>query len=193
MTATMTMNAAGLRAKHESGLSYDDYLATDPEKAARWNEIYEQAGLTDPQRQLLGGFTRAMRVLCVSGIWCGDCVQQGPLLARIAEASNAIDLRWVDRDEYSDLADAVMINGGKRVPVVLFMAEDYAPVSIMGDRTLSRYRAMATRQLGPACPRPGAPVDDAELSRQLAEWLDEFERVQLLLRLSGRLRERHGD
>ena len=92
-----------------------------------------------------------------------------------------------------DLARQVMINAGLRVPVVIFMAEDHEPASVFGDRTLARYRAMAAAKLGPACPAPGAPVGDDELRGTLQDGLDAFERVQLLLRLSPRLRERHGD
>ena len=77
--------------------------------------------------------------------------------------------------------------------MVLFAAEDCEPVSIYGDRTLSRYRALAAKQLGASCPLPGAPVEPEELDAMLADWLDEFERVHLLLRVSARLREKHGD
>lgn len=187
------MNAAYLKSKHDAGLSYDDYLATDPEKGAKWREIGGQSGLNDDQAALVRGFVREMNVLCISGIWCGDCVQQGPLIQHIADANPCIDMRWVDRDEHADLAEAVKINAGLRVPVLLFMAEDYEPVSIMGDRTLTRYRAIAARQLGPSCPVPGAPIPTDELQETLQDWLDEFERVQLLLRLSARLRQKHGD
>jgi thiol-disulfide isomerase/thioredoxin len=193
MNAMNVMNVTTLKAAHEAGLDYEAYLATDPDKAANWRTIESQVGLTDEQRSLLAGFTREMKVLCLSGIWCGDCVQQGPLLHRIAEANPRIDLRWVDRDEHPDLAGQLKINAGLRVPVVVFMAEDHEPVSVAGDRTLSRYRAMATRQLAAACPLPGAPVPPDELAATLQDWLDEFERVHLLLRLSGRLREIHGD
>jgi hypothetical protein len=79
------------------------------------------------------------------------------------------------------------------VPVVIFMAEDYHPVSVYGDRTLTRYRALAARRLGAACPLPGAPPADDELAATLQDWLDEFERIELLLRLSSRLRQKHGD
>lgn len=187
------LNAAFLRAKHEAGHDWAAYLATDEEKGAKWRTIYEQVNLTDAQRTLLAGFTRRMNVVCVSGIWCGDCVQQGPLLQRIAEASDCIDLRWVDRDEHMDLTSLFPINAGLRVPVVHFMAEDFEPVSTAGDRSLTRYRAMAAKQLAAACPLPGAPVPDEELLGTLQDWLNEFERVQLLLRLSGRLRQIHGD
>ena len=69
---------------------------------------------------------------------------------------------------------------------MLFCAEDYELVGWYGDRTLSRYRAVAERQLGPSCPMPGAPVDSNELAAVLQDWLDQIERAHLLLRLSGR-------
>ena len=187
------MKTDELRRHHEAGHDYAAYLATDPEKAERWTEIYDRVTLDEPQKRLVSGFTRTMRVLGVSGIWCGDCVQQGPLIQRIADASDCVDLRWVERDEHKDLAEQIQINAGMRVPVLLFMAEDYEPVSVYGDRTLTRYRAMAAKQLAAACPLPGAPVPEDELRGTLQDWLDEFERVHLLLRLSGRLREMHGD
>ncbi len=99
----------------------------------------------------------------------------------------------MDRDEHLDLAEKVMINAGHRVPVVVFMAEDYEPVSIRADRTQPRYRALAAKHLGASCPLPGAPVPTDELQATLQDWLDEFERVHILLRLSARLRQKHGD
>lgn len=188
-------DTARLQAAFDSGLTFDRYVATgSPDQQAGWLRIHAQVTLTPAQRSLVAGFTRRMNVLVVSGIWCGDCVQQCPLLARVAEANpERIDLRFVERDVQLDLAQQLRINGGDRVPVVLFLAEDYELVSVYGDRTLSRYRALAARQLGPACPLPGAPVATEELAATLQDWLNEFERVQLLLRLSGRLRQKHGD
>ncbi len=116
-------------------------------------------------------------------------------MARVAEANpQMIHLRYLPRsDEHADLIVKAQINAGFRVPVTWFMAEDFEPVSRFGDRTLSRYRAMARKQLPPGqanvlVPPPADPVREV-----LREVLDEFERVQLLLRLSSRLREKHGD
>lgn len=189
------MNADYLRQKHEAGLSYADYMASGkPEQRDNWQKIYDQVSLTAQQQTLLGSFTRKVNAIGLSGIWCGDCVQQGPLIQRIAEgAPQAIDLRWLDRDEHIDLQQQVTINAGNRVPVVIFCAEDYEPVLWYGDRALSRYRAMAQKQLAGACPLPGAAVPDDELAATMADWLEQFERAYLLLRLSGRLRQVHGD
>jgi thiol-disulfide isomerase/thioredoxin len=179
----------------ETALAYSRYVAAGkPEQQAAWKKIYDQARLTEAQHELVRGFVREMNVLVVSGVWCGDCVQQCPLLERIAEAHpDKIHLRFVDRDAHAELSAQVHINAGSRVPVVLFLSEDFEFVSLLGDRTLARYRALAARQLGPSCPLPGAPVSDDELAATLGDWLDEFERVQLLLRLSARLRKKHED
>ena len=182
-----------LRDHHERALDFKSYLATDPERSDAWREIHDRISLTPDQRRLVSGFTRRMPVIVISGTWCGDCVQQGPLLERIAEASSCIDLRWLDRDEHPMLATRVRVNGGARVPIAIFLSEDFESVATFGDRTLARYRAIAARQLGPSCPLPGAEVATDELQATLADWLDEFERVQLLLRLSPRLRRIHED
>jgi thiol-disulfide isomerase/thioredoxin len=152
------------------------------------------AKVTEPQASLLGGFGREMNALVISGIWCGDCVQQCPLMQRIAEANpGKIHLRFVDRDQHKELAEAVKLNAGHRVPTVLFMAEDLELCGIYGDRTLSRYRAIAMKQLGAACPIGIAAPDRDEMAATTQDWVNEFERVQLMLRLSARLRQKHGD
>lgn len=189
------MDSAYLADKFKAGLSYADYLATGDEKQqANWNDVAAKVALTDEQKQLLAGFVRPMKVIVVSGIWCGDCVQQGPLIQTIAEGNaDKIDMVWLDRDEHMDLQEKVRINAGNRVPVALFLAEDHELVSWFGDRTLCRYRALAAKQLGGACPLPGAPVAQDELAQTMQGWLDEFERVQLCLRLSTRWRQKYGD
>ena len=189
------MNPAYLAEKFAAALPYDRYLQTGTdEQRRRWQQVYDTARLTDAQARLVAGFVRDMKVLIVSGIWCGDCVQQCPLLQRIAEANPArITLRLLDRDEHRDLAEQVRINAGDRVPVVLFLAEDHELCSVQGDRTLSRYRALAARQLGPSCPTGLVVPAEDELAATLQDWLDELERVQLMLRLSGRLRQKYGD
>ena len=92
-----------------------------------------------------------------------------------------------------DLQEQVKVCGGNRVPVVIFAAEDFELVGYAGDKLLSRYRIAAKQALGANCPLPGAPVPQEELDAELQDWIDEFERVHLLLRLSGRLRKKHDD
>ena len=177
----------------EAALPWQDYLDTAPNDAPHWLETMQSISLTESQQELLSTFTRQIRILVVSGAWCGDCVRQGPVLQAMALATPQIELRFIDRDPPASPIDRLEINGGKRVPVVIFMSEDGATVSVVGDRTLSYYRWMAAQRLGPACPIPGAPVPADVLTAMTQDWVDECERVHLLLRLSPRLRQLHQD
>jgi thiol-disulfide isomerase/thioredoxin len=178
----------------QAGLPYQEFLAkygTDDHRA-KWARMYEQIKLTDAQLTLLRSFKRTMPVLVLAGTWCGDCVDQCPVFQRFAEAANCIQLRFFDRDNAPDFAPHVKICGGARVPSVVFLSEDYQEVGRYGDRTLAKYRYIAEKVTGEAC-STGLFVDASLQERVVQEWLDQFERAQLILRTSPRLRERHGD
>jgi hypothetical protein len=83
--------------------------------------------------------------------------------------------------------------GGARVPVVLFLSEDNQQVGWYGDRTLAKYRRMVADEFGAACPTGLIPEENSLLAAVTQDWLNEFERSQLILRTSARLRKLHGD
>lgn len=181
--------------KFDQGLEYADFLAryaSDSHKQ-RWQQVYEQVKLTQAQRELLASFGRQMKVLCLAGAWCGDCINQCPIFAHFAEAAPAIQVRFLDRDDHADVQAQLQINAGNRVPVVVFLSEDGYEVARYGERTLSKYRQMMHDMASASCPTGIVAPGDSLLVSVTQDWLNEFERVQWLLRLSPRLRQRHRD
>jgi thiol-disulfide isomerase/thioredoxin len=181
--------------KFAHGLPYADFVtryANEGQKQ-RWRQVHDQVALTPAQRELLGDFRRDMNVLCLAGAWCGDCISQCPIFEHFADAAPVIRLRFIDRDEHADAQHELRINGGDRVPVVVFFSEDGNEVGRHGERTLSKYRQMMRDQAGAGCPTGLVVPGDPLLVQVTQDWLNEFERVQWLLRLSPRLRQRHGD
>ncbi len=178
----------------EQALPYEAFLEAHatPDQRERWNAFRGKVVLTDEQKELLGSFTRRMPVVVLAGAWCGDCVNQCPIFEHFAAACPQLEVRYLDRDVNEDVAALLKVCGGNRVPVVQFLSEDYHPVVFYGDKTLAAYRAVASAQLGPSCPTGLVHADDS-IAVVVADWLEEFERVQLILRLSGRLRQLHGD
>ena len=181
--------------KFQQGLSYADFVkkyANDVQKQ-RWAQVYGQVVVTPAQYDLLGSFRREMNVLCLAGAWCGDCINQCPVFEHFAAAAPVIRVRYLDRDDHADAQQALQINGGNRVPVVVFFSEDGFEAARYGERTLAKYRQMMRDQAGDACPTGLVVPGDALLAQVTQDWLNEFERVQWLLRLSPRLRRLHGD
>ncbi len=178
-------------AKWSDGLSYDDFLNrfASAEQRRRWDGVFAKVSLTTEQTALLKSFRRRMLVPVMAGTWCGDCVQQCPIFSHIAAANSLIEIRYFDRDTHLEMADAVRICGGRRVPTVIFLSEEGAFCGLLGDRTLTKYRELTAALDGATCPTglvgPSAGV--------IQDWINEFERVQGMLRMSPRLREKHGD
>ncbi|HEV2971863.1 MAG TPA: thioredoxin family protein [Pirellulales bacterium] len=182
-------------AKFDHGLPYAEFLGKygSDEHRRRWAAVHDAVHLTDAQRQLLGSFKRQMKIICLAGAWCGDCVNQCPMFDQFARETSTIQVRYFDRDANPDLAAELTICGGARVPIVVFLSEDGQQVGWYGDGTISKYRQLAIDQLGPSCPTGLVPPDRSLLDGVTQDWLTEFERVQLLLRISPRLRQIHGD
>ena len=184
-----------LQSHFEQGLTFASFVNGLPlDQQHSWHQRFLQLELDTAQRSLVGDFTREMRIMSLTGPWCGESALQGAALARIAEAApDKIDLRFLPKDEaFAELIIANMINAGTRVPITFLMAEDFEPCARIGDRSLSRYRSMARKALGEAAPVFAPPPEDP-VRTVLQELLDEVERVQWMLRLSPRLQARHGE
>ncbi len=177
-----------------AALPYGEYLKTGEEKhRARWEAIGREIVLSVEDRSRVAAFTRKMNILVMSGIWCGDCARQGPMLKAVEDCSSLLTFRYLDNRQNPALQDELRINGAEKVPVVVVLSEDFYELSRFGDRHLSVYRRKVESELGPACDAGLVPARTNELSIELTEWVDFFERLQHMLRLAPALRRRYGD
>ncbi len=183
------------RSCFDKASEYGRYLAdSSPAHAKRWRDRSERGPrLTDEQMQRLSGHSRALNVLLVSGAWCGDCARQGPMIKQIVDASSdEVRMRVIDRDLDPLLRDELRIMGAMRVPVVVFLTEDFFEVARFGDQTLTSYRkgvAVESREGSSKSYR--SPEDES--AAELEEWVCLFERALLMVRSSPFLRRRYGD
>ena len=176
------------------GLDYPNYVETSSDAhKKRWSSSYENISLTSTQNDLVSSFMREINVLVISGSWCGDCIRQCPIIAKIGEASPKLTVRFLDNQENPELSDELRIHGASRVPVAVFLSEDFYEVSRFGDRTLSVYRDKAINEAGAACAIGTHSTEESAKNSEQQEWIDCFERAHLLLRTSGLLRKRYSD
>jgi thiol-disulfide isomerase/thioredoxin len=181
--------------KFSEALPYTEFMARygTPAHDAKWKDVHAKVQLTPAQREVLGQFKRETNALVLAGAWCGDCSGQCPIFDRFAEAAPVLKVRYLDRDVHPDAQQELQVNGGNRVPVVVFFNEDGQEVARYGERTLSQYRSLAAKTVGASCSTGIVAAGDPLLAQITQDWLDEFERVQWILRLSPRLRQKHGD
>src|SRR5438270_8582875 len=158
--------------RFSAALPLDQFLTKYGNDAykSRWQSTFDAVKLTDAQKQLLKSFTRETNVLVLAGAWCGDCSGQCPIFDKFAEAAPVLKVRYLDRDAHPDAQAELRINGGNRVPVVVFFNEDGQEVARYGERTLSKYRALATKLAGAGCPTGIVAAGDPLLAQITQDW-----------------------
>jgi glutaredoxin len=177
----------------ERAKPYEQYLDSgSADYAQKWRDFEKKASLSGSSKEILSRFKRKLNLLVLSGVWCGDCARQGPLLKLIEQAQPAVVCRYLDNRENPELQDELRINGAEKVPVVVVLSEDFFELGRFGDRHLSVYRRKAQSELGTACD-PGLFAPEKELEIEAGEWVQFLERFELMLRLAPMLRKRYGD
>lgn len=175
-------------------LPYEDYVATGTAgQQEKWRVYRERFSLTSEQKKVAAGFKREINVIVLSGMWCGDCARQCPIIDAIAAAAQTFNVRFVDNQAIPQLRDEVRIHGASRVPVAVSLSEDFFEIGRSGDRQLAAYQRKAQTELGAACDAGIVPPSSEELAVELQQWFEHFERLQLLVRVSPFLRRRHND
>lgn len=175
-------------------LPYAAYVASGTDgQQEKWHAYRERFSLTPEQMAVVSSFKRELNVLVLSGMWCGDCARQCPMIDAIAAAAPQLNVRFIDNQAIPQLRDELRIHGAARVPVAVSLSEDFFEVGRSGDRQLAAYRRKARSELGAACDAGIVPPSSDELAEELQQWVEYFERQQLLLRVSPFLRRRHND
>ena len=173
---------------------YDQYLAEhDDSYTERWYETMERLSELEPEQvKNLQGYNREINILMYSGVWCGDCSRQGPMLKKIKNAiGKDANIRVIDREKREELQDELRIVGAVRAPMVVFLSEDFWEIGTFGDRMLNVYRAKAAREIGRDF--NAGILSPNSLMNEMSEWVNIVERMLIMLQLSPPLRRRYND
>jgi hypothetical protein len=69
--------------------------------------------------ELLNQIDRKMYWLVLVEAWCGDVAQNLPVIARMAGATEQVQLLHLLRDEHPEIIDAFLTNGGRAIPKLI--------------------------------------------------------------------------
>lgn len=101
----------------EAMLNYTDLNRT------RMNRLDKTTRLTAESLEALEQLKTPVTMLVLTEAWCGDAAQVIPVLNKMADASTNLSLRLILRDEYPQIMDAFLTNGGRSIPKIIFLKE----------------------------------------------------------------------
>jgi len=100
--------------------------------AARLPDLSEESGKIQTAFQTSGA--RSLKMLVLADDWCGDATNTVPLLARLMDGSDSVDLRIVSRDLFPAVMDRHLTHGGRAIPMAILLSEFAEPLGQWGPR-----------------------------------------------------------
>lgn len=91
--------------------------------------------LTPKQEERFKNLKTSQTWLVILESWCPDGAQTIPILNKIAEASENIDLRIVLRDDNPELMDNFLTNGTRSIPKLIILDRDMDVLATWGPRS----------------------------------------------------------
>lgn len=129
-----TLQALDFCAIWEQALPFKQFVDEAAVNQELWRGIHRQARL--PAWALEQAQAQApRRWLVLAEDWCNDAVSVVPVLARLAEEVDGIDLRILRRDEHPAVMDEYLGGDGARaIPIVIVLDDRRAELGHWGSR-----------------------------------------------------------
>jgi hypothetical protein len=141
-----------IAARFAAGSTFAEVLARKKEHSGLWDSIYHKATLIEEARDTAASIAHRRNLLVLNEDWCGDSVNILPYVARVAEASDKIELRIIGRDANRDIMDAHLTGKSRSIPIVIVYDEEFTEKGWWGPRPGPLQRWVLTEGL--ALPRP---------------------------------------
>jgi hypothetical protein len=113
-----------LREHFENGLSPEEYAALLDDNQRRLHALHERRVEIPEQAVDTIRLCGTRRVLVITEPWCGDSLAILPVVLKLFRAVGDV-VRIVRRDEHPDLIDHYLTQGGRAIPIVIVLDEEF--------------------------------------------------------------------
>ncbi len=148
------------RERFDQGMSYDAFKAQMTRNQERF-QANEQALVLDPADvAVFSNLPRPLDVLVLAEDWCGDVINNLPILGRLAAESGKLNVRIFLRDQNLDLMDQYLNQGQFRsIPVFVFFDEQFNELGRFIERpaSVTERNAQIQREVYAEHPEFGSP------------------------------------
>jgi hypothetical protein len=102
-----------------------EYTRLNDRRMKRWDKTLK---ISDDSREKIKQFNNRITWLVLTESWCGDAAHVIPVINKIADLNDGIDLRLVLRDENEDLMNGYLTNGAKAIPKLIAIDKETGKV-----------------------------------------------------------------
>jgi hypothetical protein len=129
----------------------------------RMKRLDKTIKISEETKEAFKQITKKQTWLLISEGWCGDAAQNIPVINKMVEENENIDLKIVLRDDHLELMDLFLTHGGRAIPKLIVVDEEQNVLHTWGPRP-----AVATKMVADYKEEHGSV--DAEFKKDLQVW-----------------------
>ncbi len=154
--------------RFSEGLTYESYIEQIKVNKARFDEFYNNFGVTAEDAEALKELSSRpngpAKMLVLGEDWCGDVIRGLPVLARMAEVAGW-EMSVFPRDQHHDIMNEFLKNGQwMSIPVAVFYTKDHQYICHWIERPESAEREM--QEIEEAIRAENPDISDPDFGRE---------------------------
>ena len=117
---------------------------------------------TDETKRVFSEINSKQKWIVITESWCGDSAQNLPVIAKLAQLNDKIDLEIVLRDTNTEFMDLYLTRGGRAIPKLIVFDEDDNELFQWGPRPIEAQNLYSRLK--------DARKDKSEINKELHLW-----------------------
>lgn len=147
--------------RFHTGMTYEQYKDQMTRNRERFDENEAAAPVGTAEVQAINALPKRLNVLVLAEDWCGDVIQNLPILGRLAAETGKLTLRVFLRDQNLDLMEQFLNNGHRSIPVFAFFDDEFNELGRFIERpaSVTERRQQRRREIYASRPEFGSPEE----------------------------------
>ena len=99
-----------------------------------WEGVYRTTPIPQWAIEKVGERGGGLRLLVIAEDWCGDASNTVPVLGKLGDEAEGIDVRIISRDDNPEVMDRYLTNGARSIPIAILLDAEFDEMGHWGPR-----------------------------------------------------------
>ena len=123
-----------LQALWNEALPYAQFVREAEKNCGLWEGVYRTAMIPRWAADQACQIGPGIRLLVIAEDWCGDASNTVPVLVKLGDQVDCLEVRVIRRYDYPDVMDRYLTGGARAVPIVIALDANYQELGHWGPR-----------------------------------------------------------
>ena len=129
-----TISKLDFRNIWQNAITFSQFVQEAQENKGLWEGIYRTTTVPQWAVEKVSERGGGLRLLLIAEDWCGDASNTVPVMAKLGDAADGIDVRIIGRDDNPEMMDRYLTNGARSIPIAIMLDCDFNEIGHWGPR-----------------------------------------------------------